>query len=76
MFNIFNLFSLSSEEKDKEDPAEQKRAQIQQLAAYLSAVKVKRSGIKKIVESLRQVAEVVVWCDRRNNPELLSLTLE
>ncbi|KAJ1730564.1 Protein CL16A, partial [Coemansia sp. Benny D160-2] len=58
------------------DPADQKRAQIQQLAAYLSTAKVRRSSVKKIVESLRQVAEVIVWCDRRNSPELLNLTLE
>ncbi|KAJ1667559.1 Protein CL16A [Coemansia sp. RSA 1646] len=76
MFNFLNLFALSSEQKDAQDPADQKRAQIHQLAAYLSTVKVKRSAIKKIVESLRQVAEVIVWCDRRHNPELLSLTLE
>ncbi|KAJ1800321.1 Protein CL16A, partial [Coemansia sp. RSA 2399] len=77
MFNFLNLFALSSsEQKDEEDPAAQKRAQIHQLAAYLATAKVKRFAVKKIVESLRQVAEVIVWCDRRNNPELLSLTLE
>ncbi|KAJ2657011.1 Protein CL16A [Coemansia sp. RSA 1200] len=82
MFSFFNLFDLSSttqqqqRQQQQQDPADQKRAQIHQLAAYLSSAKVRRSSVKKIVESLRQVAEVIVWCDRRNSPELLNLTLE
>ncbi|KAJ2448038.1 Protein CL16A [Coemansia sp. RSA 2336] len=54
-----------------------KRTQIQQLSTYLNSPKVRSGGgaRKRLVESVRQVSEVVIWSDRRN-PELLSVCIE
>ncbi|KAJ2645943.1 Protein CL16A [Coemansia sp. RSA 1250] len=54
-----------------------KRKQIQQLSTYLNSPKVRSGGgaRKRLVESVRQVSEVVIWSDRRN-PELLSVCIE
>ncbi|KAI9504375.1 hypothetical protein BX070DRAFT_222064 [Coemansia spiralis] len=76
---FFNIFGLQDSEQkttpDRKKESEQKRLQIQNITAYLKSAKVRRSTYKKIVESTRQAAEVVVWCDR-HNPELLSYTIE
>ncbi|KAJ2364381.1 Protein CL16A [Coemansia sp. RSA 2611] len=54
---------------------ERRRKQIQRLAAYLKTAKVRAGTRRRLVESVRQVSEVVIWSDRRN-PELLSLAVE
>ncbi|ORX74342.1 hypothetical protein DL89DRAFT_14349 [Linderina pennispora] len=61
--------------EDQRRESDRRRDLILQLATYLSAVKVKSSTQKRIVESVRQVSEVVIWSDRRN-PELLSYVVE
>ncbi|KAJ1724240.1 Protein CL16A, partial [Coemansia biformis] len=61
--------------RSQEQQAESRRHQIERLAAYLHSAKVRPGTAKKIVESVRQVSEVVIWSDRHNT-ELLSLTVE
>ncbi|KAJ2724147.1 Protein CL16A [Coemansia sp. Benny D115] len=61
--------------KPEEDEAEKRRSQILALATYLATTKPKRSTCKSLVESIRQVSELTIWCDRRC-PDLLSLVIE
>ncbi|KAJ1964053.1 Protein CL16A [Dipsacomyces acuminosporus] len=62
--------------EDSSITTEQRRLQIQNLSKYLSSVKTgKHQQHKKIVESVRQVSEIVIWCDRKQ-PELLSYVIE
>ncbi|KAJ2716930.1 Protein CL16A [Coemansia spiralis] len=67
-----------SDDNDNSDlggQTERRRGQIERLAGYLHSAKVRRGTANKIVESVRQVSEVVIWSDRHSS-ELLSLTVE
>ncbi|KAJ2079987.1 Protein CL16A [Coemansia sp. RSA 988] len=70
-----NASTKVEKETKRRRETEQKREQIIKLADYLQTATVRHSTYKKIVESVRQVSEVVIWSDRRN-PELLSFIIE
>ncbi|KAJ1946325.1 Protein CL16A, partial [Kickxella alabastrina] len=65
----------ASKRQSNAKDAQKRRDQIHTLAEYLSTAKAKRSTCSRIVESVRQVSELTIWCDRRN-PEMLSLIIE
>ncbi|KAJ2824604.1 hypothetical protein IWW50_003252, partial [Coemansia erecta] len=60
---------------EQSQETERRRKQILRLSAYLKSARPRHSSRKRLVESVRQVSEVVIWGDRRN-PELLSLVIE
>ncbi|KAJ2473666.1 Protein CL16A [Coemansia sp. RSA 2322] len=59
---------------DDDDGVRRKQQQIQALGAYLGRVQLATASRRRVVESVRQVAEVVVWSDRRS-PALLDAVL-
>ncbi|KAJ2779636.1 Protein CL16A [Coemansia javaensis] len=65
----------AAETTNAEAEVERRRAQIHRLAAYLRSAKVGRTTEARIVESVRQVSEVVIWSDRHSS-ELLSVAVE